>query len=140
MSEPRSADPLETLATLPVFSGPGPDDLYLAHRVMSQALVAIATLMQGEPPMDSATVEPVSRIADLPPVMTVGQVSCFLNASEATIRRMVADGELPHARLGGPRGALRFRREDVLSLFQCRASEGVSGDARSYIDDVFGAS
>lgn len=126
-------------AALPVHQGADADDLRLAQRVMRQALDAIVSLLEGGSPMVSATHESVAAIADLPPVMTVGEVSRYLNVNDVTIRRMVKDGDLPHARLGGPRGALRFRREDVLNLFRHPVTPGIGGDARAYIDDMFGA-
>ncbi|MEW1936011.1 helix-turn-helix domain-containing protein [Dietzia maris] len=50
------------------------------------------------------------------PTMGLPAAAEYLGVSDKFIRRQVSDGRLPAYRLGGPRGRLRFYREDLDAL------------------------
>ena len=49
------------------------------------------------------------------PLLTVRDVATLTRLSRRGVRHLVATHRIPHLRLGGPRGRIRFEREAVLS-------------------------
>jgi excisionase family DNA binding protein len=57
-----------------------------------------------------STAERITGIAAMPALLSVREAADRVNISEATVRRMVSDGKIPHVRLGlGEAGAIRIR-------------------------------
>ena len=44
---------------------------------------------------------------------TIDQVAAYLNITVRHVRRLVAERRIPHTRVGGHRGRLRFNQADV---------------------------
>ena len=61
-------------------------------------------------------------------VLDIEQVAEQLHISEGTIRRLVREGKLRAYRIGGRRGKLRFKPEDVTSYLESAVVRPHEGD------------
>lgn len=59
------------------------------------------------------------------PLLTVSEVSGWLNISASLVYQLVDLGKLPVHRIGNGRGAIRFRQEDIEEYLEASRSENV---------------
>jgi excisionase family DNA binding protein len=55
-------------------------------------------------------------------MLTVNEVAHLLNIHPGTVRRWEKDGHLKSCRIG-PRGNIRFQREDILKLMSTKSNK-----------------
>jgi excisionase family DNA binding protein len=67
----------------------------------------------------------MTAVAHEPRLLTVFEVATRLNVSESTVRRLIADDELPSLQLGGKRKALRIDESEFTAwLYGKKPSPG----------------
>lgn len=55
---------------------------------------------------------------ELPELLTIEQVAEYYQTSKDTVRRWIREGVLPAYRIGSGRGAIRVKRDDMLSILK----------------------
>lgn len=72
----------------------------------------------------------MTAVAHEPRLLTVLDVAARLNVSESTVRRLIADDELPSLQLGGKRKAVRIDESEFVAwLYGEKPSTGTDDAA-----------
>lgn len=58
---------------------------------------------------------PVPQVREVPSVMTVGEAALYLRVAEADVMKLIEDGKLPAARIGGSYRIARIAIDDFIS-------------------------